>query len=687
MSLAHDSESYKLSESADRKHLKREQSADVNHYHAHQTHIAGSEVSESAISVENRSTEQQFNIIPPSITTPPPIVEPEKHEYASITQASIREDRNNELSKSFIDRAVEENERIHWDVNTSAPLGDSSTSKRIEKSQKPNGSVLYNKETNNSLNHNERLSSRTYRESKKDPNRLEHDMSKMDKYSGRLNHVEKMDRVKSAANKVDSAYRLGKRYVKDTVGDEDTESEKRRNRLRTYRKTRNKVRRRLKHHNDSVLSENAKNNGLKHKSNTSEASVNPYYERKKESIKMQESKKNEFKRLQRKKRNRTLFLQKEKEQNILLSTLNLILGKRNKKIAEQASKKAIKTVFSMLGGSFLTFFIPVVFLLIFALILFYTYMVIMGGFTSPNELSTMSGTSEYMQSDVAELEYYLTDPEGIEEYKEILLEEESVLSGLEHEVDEWIFNVPSDWTWSVQELIAYFSAKYHTYEVDAIKAECDEIFEKWFTRTVELEIIDKPIVVNGVESIYKYYKVTVTVEKHDLSAIIKEYADALPDSNQYYMFLESSNGQQTYGPIMALDWSSRVTSGFGPRTAPKTQTGYGTKYHGGVDIGVPIGTPLYAPFDGVIECSYNEGGYGYYVKMTNDQGWVIIFGHLSNNSVVPSGSRIIKGQPVALSGNSGNSSGPHVHLELRDPDGNKYDPRFYVPCTYTGLPE
>lgn len=687
MSLAHDSDSYKLSESADRKHLKREQSADVNHYHAHQTHIAGSEVSESAISVENRSTEQQFNIIPPSVTTPPPIVEPEKHEYASITQASIREDRNNELSKSFIDRAVEENERIHWDVNTSAPLGDSSPKNKYEKSQKPNGSVLYTKDDiDNNLKHNERLGSRTYRESKKDPNRLEHDMSKMDKYSGRLNHVEKMDRVKSAANKVDSAYRLGKRYVKDTVGDEDTESEKRRNRLRTYRKTRNKVRRRLKHHNESVLNEDKRINGLKHKNYTSEELGNIYYERR-NSFNSQDNKKNYFKRQQRKKRNRNIFLQKEKEQSVLLSTINLLLGRKNKKLAEQASKKAIKTVFSFLGGSFFTFFIPVVFLIVFAIILFYTYMVIMGGFTSPNELSTMSGTSEYMQSNVAELEYYLTDPEGIEEYKEILLEEEPVLSGLEHEVDEWIFNVPSDWTWSVQELIAYFSAKYHTYEVDAIKAECDEIFEKWFTRTVELEIIDKPILVNGVESIYKYYKVIVTVEKHDLSAIIKEYADALPDSNQYYMFLESSNGQQTYGPIMALDWSSRVTSGFGPRTAPKTQTGYGTKYHGGVDIGVPIGTPLYAPFDGVIECSYNEGGYGYYVKMTNDQGWVIIFGHLSNNSVVPSGSRIIKGQPVALSGNSGNSSGPHVHLELRDPDGNKYDPRFYVPCTYTGLPE
>ncbi len=96
----------------------------------------------------------------------------------------------------------------------------------------------------------------------------------------------------------------------------------------------------------------------------------------------------------------------------------------------------------------------------------------------------------------------------------------------------------------------------------------------------------------------------------------------------------------------------------------KTQGIHG---HNAVDIGVSVGTPLLAAADGVIlaakETGYN-GGYGKMVIISHPNGTQTVYGHM-NNINVSAGDRVVQGQVIGGSGNSGKSTGPHLHFEIR----------------------
>jgi murein DD-endopeptidase MepM/ murein hydrolase activator NlpD len=100
-------------------------------------------------------------------------------------------------------------------------------------------------------------------------------------------------------------------------------------------------------------------------------------------------------------------------------------------------------------------------------------------------------------------------------------------------------------------------------------------------------------------------------------------------------------------------------------------------YHTGVDFAVPTGTPVLAVADGKIENANWGKSYGNQVVQKVDGGWVI-YAHLNAVRCKP-GQVVKKGQIVGESGNSGNSSGPHLHFEyrskLRWSDGVDQDPK------------
>jgi len=89
-----------------------------------------------------------------------------------------------------------------------------------------------------------------------------------------------------------------------------------------------------------------------------------------------------------------------------------------------------------------------------------------------------------------------------------------------------------------------------------------------------------------------------------------------------------------------------------------------TGYHTGVDFAVPVGTPVLAVADGKIEHANWGKSYGNQVVQKVAGGWVI-YAHLNAVRVKP-GATVAAGQIIGESGNSGNSSGPHLHFEMRD---------------------
>ena len=118
--------------------------------------------------------------------------------------------------------------------------------------------------------------------------------------------------------------------------------------------------------------------------------------------------------------------------------------------------------------------------------------------------------------------------------------------------------------------------------------------------------------------------------------------------------------------------------------------GFGsTPTHGGTDISMVTGTPLYAMADGVVAWSDVDtaanGGYGEYVRIYYPAlGFDSFYGHMSKR-LVKTGDNVVAGQQVGLSGNTGNSTGPHLHLEIRLKDQHADNPlHAYDPKSFYG---
>ena len=104
----------------------------------------------------------------------------------------------------------------------------------------------------------------------------------------------------------------------------------------------------------------------------------------------------------------------------------------------------------------------------------------------------------------------------------------------------------------------------------------------------------------------------------------------------------------------------RTASGYGYRIHPIYQRRI---FHDGMDFSCDIGTPVYATADGVVKNARWERGYGNIVTIDHGYGYETRYAHLKSFNV-KRGQKVVRGETIALSGNTGRSSGPHVHYEV-----------------------
>ena len=121
----------------------------------------------------------------------------------------------------------------------------------------------------------------------------------------------------------------------------------------------------------------------------------------------------------------------------------------------------------------------------------------------------------------------------------------------------------------------------------------------------------------------------------------------------------------------------------GPGNCPS-----GIYYYGGIDYGCSVGTQVLAT-EGVVERAENQGervGYGKHIRIRHPDGTLTIYAHLWEWHVAK-GDKVVDGRVIGLSGNTGNSTGPHLHFEHRDAHGVPVNPDDYLSAFAEPKPE
>ncbi|PWW04359.1 murein DD-endopeptidase MepM/ murein hydrolase activator NlpD [Hoeflea marina] len=126
-------------------------------------------------------------------------------------------------------------------------------------------------------------------------------------------------------------------------------------------------------------------------------------------------------------------------------------------------------------------------------------------------------------------------------------------------------------------------------------------------------------------------------------------------------------------PVSIPAPGAKITSVFGNRRDPFLGR---LAFHGGIDFRVAIGTPVHATGAGRVITAGRSGGYGNMVEIDHGEGLTTRYGHLSKIRVKV-GDQITAGETIAASGNTGRSTGPHLHYEIRR-DGEAMDPSRFL---------
>ena len=222
-----------------------------------------------------------------------------------------------------------------------------------------------------------------------------------------------------------------------------------------------------------------------------------------------------------------------------------------------------------------------------------------------------------------------------------------------HIGDEIIITVP-------QPELTIMTTEQSTYEEEYF-AEVEYIYnDNWYTtKSVTLQ-----------EQEAGYHQVTALITKRNGVEQSREMIDEVVIKEPVKKIVEV--GTQTPPTYIKPLSGGRQTSGFGRRKAP---TKGASTNHRAIDWATPTGTAIWASSGGTVSVAGWQSGYGYVVYINHPDGNQTRYGHLSK-ILVSSGQKVKQGQKIALSGNTGRSTGPHLHFELRV-NGTPVNPYSY----------
>lgn len=180
------------------------------------------------------------------------------------------------------------------------------------------------------------------------------------------------------------------------------------------------------------------------------------------------------------------------------------------------------------------------------------------------------------------------------------------------------------------------------------------------------------------DTIYIEVHDTIYVEVRDTIVEQPSFAlDGMPASDTYSDIWQNSRVNPYNTPIDSIKQPVNIDlRGFRLPHPGAITSGYGmrkVRYHYGTDLRVAVGDSIHVAWDGVVRIvGWDPRGYGRYVVVRHDNGLETVYGHLSA-ALMDENERVFAGEVIGLGGNTGRSTGPHLHLEIRYL-GNAFNP-------------
>ena len=209
--------------------------------------------------------------------------------------------------------------------------------------------------------------------------------------------------------------------------------------------------------------------------------------------------------------------------------------------------------------------------------------------------------------------------------------------------------------------------------VDVLQKRDNEIYRTIFGAA---PIDHKYVGGNRYNEIAKYSSEEGIIETQNRLMAIQQNLIQQSKSYQEIMKLAKKQDQFLAGlpaiqPVDNKDLK-RMASGFGYRIHPIYRV---ARMHTGLDFAAPIGTEIYATGDGVVKSPDGGSGYGLHIVLDHGFGYQTLYAHMSRMAVTP-GTKVKRGQIIGYVGNTGVSSGPHLHYEVIK-NGQKVNPAYY----------
>ena len=241
-------------------------------------------------------------------------------------------------------------------------------------------------------------------------------------------------------------------------------------------------------------------------------------------------------------------------------------------------------------------------------------------------------------------------------------------------------------------LISYLSAVHTEFTAADVQGEIESLFDEMYELTLNptTETRTRTVTKTGTRTVtnadgttstetYTYeeeeeYTVTileVTLTAKDLNVVAAGHMDS--EQKEIYALYNETHGltQQFYTPLN-LYWYNYVSSYYGYRINPVTGA---EQLHRGVDIAVPTGTTVLAAMDGTVTTAAYDSYYGNYIVIEDSNGYCTKYAHMDTLSV-SAGQTVKHGDSIGTTGNTGSSTGSHLHIECLY-NGEYYNPLFY----------